>query len=77
MNLHIKYGTGTIEAYSKGITIKADKKIINTERTTTNPYQEAKIYVKIVENISNYIKQHLDELDSTIKLSLDILSSKK
>jgi len=69
-------GTGPVNAYLKGISIKTDKSIINPNKKKTAhgipPFEETQLYVKYIEDTRNYIQEHLDNLNPTLKACLEL-----
>lgn len=69
-------GTGPVDAYLKGQTLKAGNDYINTEKVKIRhgipPYEETKLYVSIVEDTKNYMLKNVGDLDSNVKQLLGI-----
>lgn len=69
-------GTGPVDAYLKGQTLKAGNDYINTEKVKIRhgipPYEETTLYVNIIEDTKNYMLKNLENLDSNLKQRLDI-----
>jgi|GEM_PF-4800562 len=69
-------GTGAVDAYMNGISIKTNKRTINPNKKITEdgvpPYKETEQHVKIVNGDIEYIFEHLDDLDPNLRACLGL-----